>query len=40
MPTPIEILLAPSSIVVITIYFGLITLETIFPGRALPIVKR
>lgn len=39
MPTPLEILLDPVSLVVIAIYAALFLWESIFPGRELPRVK-
>jgi sterol desaturase/sphingolipid hydroxylase (fatty acid hydroxylase superfamily) len=39
MPTPLEILLDPISIVLFTIYAVLIILEWLFPGRTQPSVK-
>ena len=39
MPTPLEILIDPISLGIIAIYFGLIGLETLFPGRELPKVN-
>lgn len=39
MPTPIEILLDPLSLVIITIYVGLMIWEARFPARQLPEVK-
>lgn len=39
MPTPIEILLDPLSLIVIAMYVGLIIWEAVFPARQLPYVK-
>jgi sterol desaturase/sphingolipid hydroxylase (fatty acid hydroxylase superfamily) len=39
MPTPIEILLDPISLIVIALYFALFAWESIFPGRELPRMK-
>ncbi len=39
MPTPIEILLDPISLIILTIYGALMLWEQIFPGRKLPVVK-
>ncbi|MBL4661827.1 MAG: sterol desaturase family protein [Alcanivoracaceae bacterium] len=39
MPTPFQILIDPISLGIIAIYFALITLETLFPGRELPTVN-
>jgi sterol desaturase/sphingolipid hydroxylase (fatty acid hydroxylase superfamily) len=39
MPTPLEILLDPISLVVIAIFAGLIALETVAPARPLPRVR-
>lgn len=39
MPTPIEILLDPLSLIVIAMYVGLIVWEAAFPARELPYVK-
>lgn len=39
MPTPIEILLDPISLIVISIYIGLKVWETLFPAVKLPPVK-
>lgn len=39
MPTPIEILLDPISLVILSIYGALMLWEGIFPGRTLPVVK-
>lgn len=39
LPTPLEILLAPSSFIVYAIYGGLIIWEAFFPARNLPKVK-
>jgi sterol desaturase/sphingolipid hydroxylase (fatty acid hydroxylase superfamily) len=39
MPTPLEILLDPVSLTVLALYAGLIALEALFPGRALPPVR-
>jgi sterol desaturase/sphingolipid hydroxylase (fatty acid hydroxylase superfamily) len=39
MPTPLEILLDPVSLVVLAIYGGLMFWEAVFPGRQLPKVK-
>lgn len=39
MPTPLEILLDPISIVILSIYGALMLWEGIFPGRKLPFVK-
>jgi len=39
MPTPLEILLDPVSLIVLTMYAGLITWEWLAPGRSLPVIK-
>jgi sterol desaturase/sphingolipid hydroxylase (fatty acid hydroxylase superfamily) len=39
MPTPIEILLDPISLIILSIYAALMLWEAIFPGRKLPVVK-
>lgn len=39
MPTPLEILLDPVSLVVIAMYAGLLLWETLAPGRTLPYVR-
>jgi len=39
MPTPIEILLDPISLIVIAMYLGLMIWESIFPARQLPEVR-
>ena len=39
MPTPIEILLDPISLIVIAMYIGLMVWEAVFPARELPYVK-
>lgn len=39
MPTPIEILLDPISLIVIAMYIGLMIWESIFPARPLPEVR-
>ncbi len=39
MPTPIEILFDPVSMVIIAIYFALIFIEAIIPARSLPPIK-
>lgn len=39
MPNPLEILLDPVSLVIISLYAGLFLWERIFPGRKLPKVK-
>jgi len=39
MPTPIELLLSPTSLIVFGIYAALILLEALAPGRPLPRVK-
>lgn len=39
MPTPIEILLDPISLVILSIYAALMIWEAVFPGRKLPYVK-
>jgi hypothetical protein len=39
MPTPIEILLDPVSLIVIAMYGVLMFWEAVFPGRKLPKVK-
>jgi sterol desaturase/sphingolipid hydroxylase (fatty acid hydroxylase superfamily) len=39
MPTPIEILLDPVSLVVIAMYIGLMIWEAVFPARELPKVR-
>jgi len=39
MPTPLEILLDPISLIVLAMYGGLMFWEAVFPGRELPKVK-
>ena len=39
MPTPLEILLDPVSLIVLSIHGGLMLWEAVFPGRKLPKVK-
>jgi sterol desaturase/sphingolipid hydroxylase (fatty acid hydroxylase superfamily) len=39
MPTPLEILLDPISLIVIALYMGLMIWEALFPARTLPSVK-
>lgn len=39
MPTPLEILLDPISLIVIALYAGLMIWEALFPARMLPTVK-
>lgn len=39
MPTPIEILFDPVSLVIIAIYFALMLIESVFPARQLPVIK-
>jgi sterol desaturase/sphingolipid hydroxylase (fatty acid hydroxylase superfamily) len=39
MPTPIEILLDPISLIIIAIYGALMLWEAVFPGRKLPEIK-
>ena len=39
MPTPLEILLDPISLIIIAMFFGLFLWERIFPARKLPQVK-
>jgi len=39
MPTPIEILLDPISLIIIVMFFGLMLWETLLPGRKLQHVK-
>lgn len=39
MPTPLEILLDPVSLVILSMYATLMLWEAIFPGRKLPVVK-
>lgn len=39
MPTPLEILLDPISLIIIALYFGLMIWEAIFPARPLPKIK-
>ena len=39
MPSPLEILLDPVSLVIIAIYAALFIWESIFPGRQLPKMK-
>ena len=39
MPTPLEILLDPVSLVVIALYAGLLLWEKAAPGRALPLPR-
>jgi sterol desaturase/sphingolipid hydroxylase (fatty acid hydroxylase superfamily) len=39
MPTPLEILLDPISLIVIALYIGLMIWEALFPARPLPLIK-
>lgn len=39
MPTPVEILLDPLSLIIIAMYIGLMIWEALFPARELPYVK-
>ena len=39
LPTPIQVLLDPASLIVISIFFALMLAEELFPGRALPAVR-
>ncbi|HRO71197.1 MAG TPA: sterol desaturase family protein, partial [Chitinophagaceae bacterium] len=39
MPTPLEILLDPVSLIIISMYLLLMLWEAVFPGRKLPVVK-
>ncbi len=39
MPTPLEILLDPISLMALSMYFGLMAWEALFPARQLPAVK-
>jgi len=39
MPTPLELLLDPVSLIIIAIYAALMISEVLFPGRKLPVVK-
>jgi hypothetical protein len=39
MPTPIEILLDPISLIILAIYGALMLWEAFFPGRQLPEIK-
>ena len=39
MPTPLEVLLDPVSLIIIAMYFALFIWESIFPGRKLPKIK-
>lgn len=39
MPTPIEILMDPLSLIIIAMYGGLMIWEAVFPARKLPLVK-
>lgn len=39
MPTPIEILLDPVSLIIIAIYAGLMIWEAVFPARQMPAIK-
>ena len=39
LPTPLQILMDPASIIVISIFFVLMIAEELFPGRPLPVVK-
>lgn len=39
MPTPLEILLSPVSLIVISLYVGLMIWEALFPARPLPRMK-
>ena len=39
MPTPLEILLDPISLIVLALYAGLMIWEALFPARQLPAIK-
>ena len=39
MPTPLEIILDPVSLIIIALYAGLFLWESVFPGRKLPVIK-
>ncbi len=39
MPTPLEILLDPVSLIIISMYLLLMLWEAVFPGRRLPVIK-
>jgi sterol desaturase/sphingolipid hydroxylase (fatty acid hydroxylase superfamily) len=39
MPTPLDILLDPISLIIIAIYAGLMLWEAFFPGRYLPVIR-
>ena len=39
MPTPLEILLDPVSLIIISMYLVLMLWEAVFPGRRLPVIK-
>jgi sterol desaturase/sphingolipid hydroxylase (fatty acid hydroxylase superfamily) len=39
MPTPLEILINPVSLIILAVYGGLMLWEALFPGRDLPAVK-
>jgi hypothetical protein len=39
MPTPLEILLDPISLIVIAMYLGLMIWEALFPARPLPLIN-
>ncbi len=39
MPTPLEILLDPVSLIIISMYLLLMLWEAVFPGRKLPVIK-
>jgi sterol desaturase/sphingolipid hydroxylase (fatty acid hydroxylase superfamily) len=39
MPTPLEILLDPISLIVIALYMGLMVAEALLPARPLPVIK-
>lgn len=39
LPTPLQIISDPVSLIIITIFFGLLIAEELFPGRPLPRVR-
>ena len=39
MPTPLEILVDPVSLIILAMYAGLFLWESVFPGRELPAMK-
>lgn len=39
LPTPIQLLIDPVSIIVISIFFALMIAEELFPGRRLPVIR-